>query len=171
MPGALSDFVLVGPVLATGLYELSRRRAGGERPRMKHAIDAWRRGTRPLVLLVVVLFAAGTAWGLFSALLFRVFVDARIASPPAFVRYAANEQSARLFWLWLIAGALGAAIAFALTVVSAPLLLDRAIGVKRALLASVRAVGDYPLPMAPWAALIMELSLAATATLMIGSVS
>lgn len=170
MPGALSGFVLVGPILATGLYELSRRRTLGERPRLAHAIAAWRRGTRPLVLLGVLLFCAGTAWVLASALLFRLFVSARIASPLDFLRYAAADQGALAFWLWVLAGGLGAAFVFALTVVAAPLLLDRAVGVKRAALTSVRAVGDNPLPMALWAALIMALSVLSLATLMIGFV-
>ncbi len=170
MPGALSGFVLVGPILATGLYELSRRRALGERPRLAHAIAAWRRGTRPLVVLGALLFCAGTAWVLASALLFRLFVGARIASPLDFLRYAAADQSALAFWLWVLAGGLGAAFVFALTVVSAPLLLDRAVDVKRAALTSVRAVGDNPLPMALWATLIMALSVLSMATLMIGFV-
>ncbi len=170
MPGALTGFLLIGPILCTGLYELSRRNAAGERPRLKHVVDAWRRGTRPLVALGLLLMLAATAWVLVSALLFKVFVPVPLDTPLRFLRYAVAGQGGWLFFLWLLAGGLGAALVFSLTVVSAPLLLDRRVGLRTALLASVRAVGDNPLPMALWAALIMLATLLSMATLMVGFV-
>ena len=170
MPGAISGFLLIGPILATGLYELSRRRVRGERPRLAHVVAAWRRGTQPLVALGVLLFAAATAWVLVSAVLFALFLRTPMDSPLDLVRYAVAGQGTLLFWLWLLAGGLGAALVFALSAVSAPLLLDRRIGLKAALLTSARAVGDNPLPMALWGALIMLLSLLSLGTLMIGFV-
>jgi uncharacterized membrane protein len=170
MPGALTGFLLIGPILCTGLYELSRRHAAGERPRLRHAIDAWRRGTRPLVALGLLLFAAATAWVLVSALLFTLFVAEPLDTPLRLLHYAVAGQGGWLFSLWLVAGGLGAALVFALTVVSAPLLLDRRVGLRTALLASVRAVGDNPAPMALWALIIMLATAASMATLMIGFV-
>ncbi len=168
MPGAFTGFLLVGPIIATGLYELSRRRALGERPTLGHAIAAWRRGTRPLVALGVLLLVSATAWVLGSALLFKLFVTAPLDSPTLFLRYAVAGQGGWLFLLWLLAGGLGAALIFSLTVISAPLLLDREIGLRAALLVSVRAVGDNPAPMALWAILILLATVASMATLMIG---
>ena len=170
MPGALSGFLLIGPILCTGLYELSRRIAAGDRPRLGHVIEAWRRGTRPLVALGMLLFVASTAWVLASALLFKLFVAVPLDSPLRFLRYAVAGQGGWLFFLWLLAGGLGAALVFSLTVVSAPLLLDRSVSLRTALLASVRAVGDNPAPMALWAALIMLATAASMATLMVGFV-
>jgi len=170
MPGAFSGFLLIGPILCTGLYEMSRRRAAGDSPRLGHAIEAWRRGTRPLVALGLLLFAAATAWVLVSAALFKAFVTVPLDSPLRLLRYAVAGQGGWLFFLWLLAGGLGAALVFSLTVVSAPLLLDRRVSLRSALLASVRAVGDNPAPMALWALIIMLASAVSMATLMLGFV-
>lgn len=168
LPGAISGFLLIAPILATGLYELSRRREHGERPRLPHVFLAWRRGTRPLVALGVLLFLAASAWVGLSALLFGLFVRLPIDSPTAFLRFVVAGQGDLLFWLWLLAGALGAALVFAATAVSAPLLLDRDIGLRDAVLTSIRAVGDNPGPMAAWAAIIMLATAASMATMMMG---
>jgi uncharacterized membrane protein len=170
MPGAVSGFLLIGPILCTGLYELSRRRMLGERPRLVHVIDAWRRGTRPLVALGLLLFIAASAWVLVSALLFKLFLRETIETPLDLVRYAVVGQGTLLFGLWLLAGALGAGLVFAATAVSAPLILDRRIGLRDAVLASVRAVGENPMSMALWGAIIMAATLLSMATLMLGFV-
>lgn len=167
-PGAFSGFLIVGPILATGLYEISRLLARGQRPGLRDAIDAWRRGTRPLVRLGLLLAIAGSVWVLVSATLFALFVRTPLATPLDFLRYAAVGQGDWLFALWALAGGLGAAVVFAATVVSPPLLLGRVIGLKAAILTSVRAAGDNPLAMALWAALIMLATALGLATAMLG---
>jgi uncharacterized membrane protein len=170
LPGAFSGFVIIGPVLATGLYELSRVGGEGRRPGLQDVISAWRRGTRPLVWLGVLLFLAGTLWVLVSTVIFKLFVHTPIADPLAFLRYAVSSQGDLLFSLWTALGGLGAAIVFAATVVSAPLLLDRDIELRDAVTVSLRAVGQNPAPMAVWAALIMLFTSISIATLSLGFV-
>lgn len=168
LPGAFSTFVLVAPILATGLYETARLRELGRRPDVADALDAWRRGTRPLVRLGLMLAGLGLAWVAGSALLFALFVKAPLAEPAAFLRYVVRGQGDPLFSLWTLAGGLGAAIVFAMTAVSAPLMLERRIGFRRAVLTSIRAVGDNPLVMGLWAAIIMVATLVGIATAMLG---
>lgn len=168
LPGAVSGFVLIAPILATGLYELSRRLARGERPLLLHAFEAWRRGTRPLVWMGLALAIAGTAWVLVSAVLVALFVKAPITGLGDFLRHVILSEGSNLFWLWISLGGLGAAFVFAATAVSVPLMLDRDVDTLSAILTSVRAVGENPLAMALWAAIIMALTVAAMATLMVG---
>jgi uncharacterized membrane protein len=168
LPGAVSGFVLVGPILCTGLYELSRLQARGERPGLADVINAWRRESRPLVRVGVLLFVLATLWVLVSALLFKLFVRVPITTPVEFLRYAAMEQGNLLFTLWLLLGGLGVAVVFALTAVSPPLLLGRMVGLRQALLTSVRAVGDNPVTMGLWAAVVMTLVALSLATVMVG---
>jgi uncharacterized membrane protein len=167
LPGAISGFLLVGPIVATGLYELSRRIALGERPTLHDAVGAWTRDARPLVWLGLGLATAATLWVLASSVMIALFVREPITGIDAFLRHVVLAEGA-LFPLWALLGGLGAAAVFALTVVSAPLLLDRRIDLGSALLTSVRAVGRNPVPLAVWATMIMAASALSLATMMIG---
>ncbi len=167
-PGAYSGFVIVGPIIATGLYETSRLLGRARTPQLSDAIDAWRRAARPLVGLGVLLAVLGTAWVLVSAVLFGLFLPRPPSGAIDFLRYAVLEQGNLLFALWAIVGGMGVAVVFALTVVSPPLLLGRRVGLRTALLTSVRAVGENPGTMLVWALIILVATSLSLATAMLG---
>ena len=167
LPGAITGFVLVGPILATGLYALSRHLESHAGAGWTPVLAAWRCGCRPFVLLGLLLVAAGTLWVMISAALFSVFVAAPIDDVHGFLRYVVT-QPGHLFVLWTTLGGLVAALVFASTVVSAPLLLDRRIHFLAALTTSVRAVGENPTAMALWAAIILLATVLSMATAMLG---
>jgi uncharacterized membrane protein len=167
-PGAFSGFVIVGPILVTGLYEISRLHARGQSAGLRDAVIAWRRGTASLVWLGLLLAALGTAWVLASALLFKLFAPAALRGPLEFLRYAFAEQGEVLFAMWAVLGGMGVAVVFAVTAVSPPLLLGRRVGVRQALLTSVRAVGENPGPMTLWAIVILVATSASIVTGMLG---
>ena len=167
LPGAVSGFVLVGPILATGLYALSQSLEAGKTARLEDAVVAWRSASRCLLGFGALLVIAGSAWVLLSVVLFHYFVPTEIHRPLDFLRYVVMQDDL-LFLLWAVLGGLGAALLFALTVVSVPLLIDRDIDLRSAMLVSVRAVGENPIATGWWAVIITLITGLSVATLMLG---
>jgi len=170
LAGAFSGFLLVAPVLATGLYAISRARSRGEAPDLRTAIDAWRPRDGRLVAFGLLLAFAGTGWVLTSASLITEFAAEPVRNPADFIRVVVLREHSFLFEVWLVLGGVLAAPMFASSVVAIPLLLDRRIGVLAAVLTSWRAVMANPVPLALWAALIMLFTLAGMVTAMLGLV-
>ena len=167
LSGAFTGFLLVAPVLATGLYAISRALERGERADLSVAVAAWKPEGR-LVVFGVLLAFAGTGWVMSSASLITGFAPVPVRTPLDFIRVVVLNDHSHLFEIWLAMGALLAAPVFASSVVALPLLLDRKIGVLAAVLTSWRVVQAHPLPMALWAALLMGLTVIGMVTGLLG---
>lgn len=172
LAGAFSGFLLVSPVLATGLYAVSRALERGEsKSLMAVAVRAWwPRGAtaRRLMRFGALLAVAGTGWVLTSASLVTWFAPAVVNNPADFVQHVVLAETGWLFEGWVLLGGVLAAPVFASSVVAIPLLLDRPVGVLAAVLTSWRVVLANPLPMALWALLIIVLTVLGMATLLVG---
>jgi uncharacterized membrane protein len=167
LSGAFTGFLLVGPLLATGLYAVSRALEHGQRADLSVALSAWKPDGRLIVFGLLLAFA-GTGWVMSSASLITGFSPAPVRTPLDFLRVVVLNDASPLFEIWLVMGALLAAPVYASSVVALPLLLDRPVGVLAAVLTSWRVVQTHPLPMALWAALLMGLSVLGMATGLIG---
>ncbi|HVL01158.1 MAG TPA: DUF2189 domain-containing protein [Dongiaceae bacterium] len=165
LAGAFTGFLVVAPVLAVGLYGVSRALEQGHPVGFMTVWRTWMswRG-RPhhdwrLVRFSLLLGLAGTGWVLTSAALITLLAPVPINQPLDFLRHVVIARDNYLFEVWLALGGALAAPMFASSVVTLPLLLDRRINVLDAVLVSWRAVMANPAPMALWAALIMGLAL------------
>jgi uncharacterized membrane protein len=167
LAGAFSGFLLVGPILATGLYAVSRALERGQSAGLQVAVAAWK-PERRLVVFGLLLALAGTGWVLCSASLITAFAPAPVRNPQDFLRVVVLSDQSHLFEIWLALGALLTAPVYASSVVAIPLLLDRRVSVLAAVLTSWRVVQAHPLPMALWAALLLGLTALGMATALLG---
>ena len=164
LAGAFSGFLIVAPILATGLYQVSRQRSAG----LGEVIQLWRSGDGRLVKFGLLLGLAGTGWVLTSAGLITLGSPVPILKPMDFLRHVVLVRQVGLFEVWLLLGALLAAPVFASTVVALPMLVDTRASVMEAVAESWRAVATYPGPMVLWAVVIALLVGLGMATALLG---
>jgi uncharacterized membrane protein len=168
LAGAFSGFLIVAPVLATGLYRVSRACESGRCVGMAEVVSLWRSGDRRLVIFGLLLGLAGTGWVLTSAGLITLWSPQPIQKPADFLRHVVLVREVGLFEAWLLLGAVLAAPVFASSVVALPMLVDTRASVMEAVRASWRAVASHPGPMAGWAVVIVLLVGLGMATALLG---
>jgi uncharacterized membrane protein len=166
---AVTGFLLVAPMLAAGLYELSRRYLAGEPATLTDSMLAWKRNPSALVSFGLLSILAGTAWQVVSVVIVALFYKGTALQPMAMmIEVLVNPQHYLMFVIYMGAGGLLAAVVFALSVVSMPMLIDRRCELLCALTTSVNAVAENPLPLALWAVIIMLLTGLGFATALVG---
>lgn len=154
LAGAFSGFLIVAPILATGLYQVSRGASLGRKVDIFEVMALWKSGDGRLVRFGLLLGLAGTGWVLTSAGLVTLWSTEPIEKPLDFLHSVVLAEDFGLFEAWLLLGALLAAPVFASSVVAIPMLVDTSVPVSMAVAESWRCVADHPLPMALWAVLI-----------------
>lgn len=170
LAGAFSGFLIVAPILTTGLYQVSRTCATGHCVGMSEVFGLWRSADRRLVRFGLLLSLAGTGWVTTSAALITAISPVGIHSPSDFLVHVVLAPDQTLFQAWSLLGGVLAAPVFASSVVAIPMLVDTQATVRQAVRASWRAVGANPITLGIWALLIMALVSVGMLTAMLGLV-
>ncbi|MEO1017065.1 MAG: DUF2189 domain-containing protein [Pseudomonadota bacterium] len=163
-------FLLIAPLLATGLYELSRARAAGEPTSFVASLQAYSRNPTQVGLMGVALLIGFIAWADIALILFMMWFG---LEPPQFSDlFAATFLDVRNLGFTIIGTLIGgmfALVIFTMTVVSVPMLIAQPkSNIAAAMTASYKAVRANPAPMALWAGLIVVFTGAGIALLYIG---
>lgn len=162
-------FVFIAPMLAMGLYEAGRRLDIGERVTFAQMIVVRSAIRADVLYLGLALLLIYLLWGRIAQIVYGLSTYRLHKTLEDLVVFSTQTpEGLTMLMTGAVIGGIMAFLTFALTVVAAPMLLDRRANVLEAMIFSLRAVAGNFAPMLLWAALIASVLLACAATSWLG---
>lgn len=152
-----AGFLIIGPIVAVGFYCMSRTLEQGGTPHFAQGLDGLRFNAISLVSFALVLGVLMSIWAVLSSVTVALMFNSITITDNLLGTLLSQEEFVPFLFAWVLGGGLVAAVAFAISVVSVPLITDKKVDFVTAMITSMKTVVANPGVMLSWAFILATL--------------